>query len=235
MGRRTLVGLAMLAASFSGGCHACEKKVAPPPPPPSIRVDFQQPDSSAMTWRGKIYWRAAVMIGSGFPTSLIQYTLDGTVVAEEELAWPGEPGSVAVDTTDRFYWEFQVRRELDTSLYTDGDHRLAVSVENGPTSRRSEDWAVRFDNTPPKLEIKEFPEPEATATGFWLAAGATDASGPVSGIDLEINGITIRTIKELPFRIRLAFPDLREGEHQFSVAATDAVGNVARRSVALRK
>jgi len=108
---------------------------------------------------------------------------------------------------------------LPSSL-PDGDHVLEVSAVDAAGNRDATPAtrAFHLDRTPPVSTIESGPEGTVSNPNATFAFSAGEPATFECGLDEELDACTTPRL----------FPDLKDGEHVFSVRATDAAGNLGK-------
>ncbi|AKG67691.1 hypothetical protein WN53_00240 [Serratia fonticola] len=160
--------------------------------------------------------------GKGEPGDTIIITDNGDKIGETTVNKDGE-------------WEFTPDTEL-----SEGEHEIAVIIEDpaGNQSKPSDPWIVIVDTTPPDAPtIGSIYDDAGSKQGYLQPGDVTDDTTPTlkgqaeAGAKVEIydNGQKIGEVTAGPDG-NWAFTsksELAEGEHSFTVRATDAAGNAS--------
>ncbi|WP_161782102.1 MULTISPECIES: Ig-like domain-containing protein [unclassified Serratia (in: enterobacteria)] len=142
-------------------------------------------------------------------------------------------GEVIVDKDGK--WEFTPETDL-----SEGEHKISVIIQDpaGNQSKPSDPWVVIVDTTPPATpSIDSIYDDAGSKTGELQSGATTDDTTPTlkgqaeAGAKVEIfdNGTKIgeTTAKEDGSWEFTPENELAEGDHSFTIRATDVAGNVS--------
>ncbi len=123
---------------------------------------------------------------------------------------------VGVDVTGETSYEFS---DLDEGLHT-----VTVSAVDGGGNEDTASVTFEVDTTAPTVQITA-PETGAILSSSDVLAAwtATDSSSGIGLVEGSLDGGAWTTVTSSPF----ALYSLTDGEHEFSIRATDGVGNTA--------
>ncbi len=119
--------------------------------------------------------------------------------------------------------------EVDASLWGDGLHRIELLAVDLAGHTDHENVTVRYDATPPELDVVWFQDTFTDKDRVELRGSATDANG-LGALTASVDGGEAETFYVDPydtFLLRLPEGTPAIGDHSVRILARDVVGNVA--------